>query len=71
MAKRTSIAKISRPRLFGVLPREELFALLDENRGRPLIWISGPPGAGKTALTNERDFPYSKRVTRTASECQD
>ena len=51
MSKNASLAKISRPRLFGVVPRERLFALLDDNRGRPLVWISGPPGAGKTALT--------------------
>ncbi len=51
MSKKPSLAKISRPRLFGVVPRARLFALLDENRGRPLIWISSPPGAGKTALT--------------------
>ncbi len=51
MSRKASLAKISRPRLFGVVPRERLFALLDDNRGRPLIWISGPPGAGKTALT--------------------
>jgi LuxR family transcriptional regulator, maltose regulon positive regulatory protein len=51
MSKKVTLAKISRPRLFGVVPRERLFALLDDNRGRPLVWISGPPGAGKTALT--------------------
>jgi len=50
MSRKASLAKISRPRLFGVVPRERLFALLDDNRGRPLVWISGPPGAGKTAL---------------------
>jgi LuxR family transcriptional regulator, maltose regulon positive regulatory protein len=50
MAQRASLAKISRPRLFGVVARERLYSLLDENRGRPLVWISGPPGAGKTAL---------------------
>ena len=50
MGKKATLAKISRPRLFGVVARERLFALLDHNRGRPLIWISGPPGAGKTTL---------------------
>lgn len=49
-AKRASLAKISTPRLFGVVARERLFARLDENRGRPLIWIEGPPSAGKTTL---------------------
>jgi LuxR family transcriptional regulator, maltose regulon positive regulatory protein len=49
-AKRASIAKISTPRLFGVVARERLFVRLDENRGRPVIWIEGPPGAGKTTL---------------------
>ncbi len=51
MSKKALLAKVSRPRLFGVVPRERLFALLDDNLGRPLIWISSPPGAGKTALT--------------------
>lgn len=50
MSKTASPAKISRPRLFDVVPRERLFELLDGNRGRPLIWIASPPGAGKTAL---------------------
>ena len=50
MTKKAPLAKLSRPRLFGVVPRERLFAFLDENHGRPLIWVSAPPGAGKTAL---------------------
>lgn len=45
-----TIAKVSAPRLFGVVPRERLFARLDASRGRPLVWIEGPPGAGKTTL---------------------
>jgi ATP/maltotriose-dependent transcriptional regulator MalT/DNA-binding SARP family transcriptional activator len=47
---RPPLAKISTPRLFGVVERANLFARLEENRGRPLIWIEGPPGAGKTTL---------------------
>ena len=50
VTRKASLAKLSRPRLFGVIQRERLFALLDENRGRLLVWLSGPPGAGKTTL---------------------
>jgi DNA-binding SARP family transcriptional activator len=32
------------------MPRERLFSLLDERRRHPAIWISAPPGAGKTTL---------------------
>lgn len=44
------LAKLTRPRLHRVLARERLFERLDTCRTSPLIWISGPPGAGKTAL---------------------
>jgi len=47
-AKRASLGKTTRPSLSGILPREGLFARLDEARGRPVTWISGPPGCGKT-----------------------
>ena len=50
MAKSVSLAKISRPRIFGVVARQRLFELLDEQCKRPLVWLSAPPGAGKTAL---------------------
>lgn len=42
--QRASLAKITVPRLFGVVARERLFACLDANRGRPLIWVEPPPG---------------------------
>lgn len=44
------LAKLSQPRLYDALPRERLFALLDDERRHPAIWISGPPGSGKTTL---------------------
>lgn len=44
------LAKLSRPRLFRVTPRERLFRLIDERREHPVIWIAGPPGAGKSVL---------------------
>ena len=45
------LAKLTRPRLHDVLPRERLFDLLDEARERRrAICVVGPPGAGKTTL---------------------
>ncbi|HEX4329104.1 MAG TPA: hypothetical protein VH105_20100, partial [Burkholderiales bacterium] len=44
------LAKLSKPRIRGAIPRERLFNLLDENRAHPVVWIAGPPGAGKTVL---------------------
>jgi len=45
-----SLAKTSRPRLFAVHRRERLFRRLDQAREGPVVWIAGPPGAGKTSL---------------------
>lgn len=44
------LAKLGRPRLHHILPRERLFAVLDERRHRQALWVCGPPGAGKTTL---------------------
>ncbi|MGE5285234.1 MAG: BTAD domain-containing putative transcriptional regulator [Actinomycetota bacterium] len=45
-------AKITRPMFRGSLPRERLFRLLDGGRDRPVTWVSGPPGSGKTSLVS-------------------
>lgn len=50
MSRKTLPAKVSPPRLFDVVPRVRLFTILDDNRGRSLLWIAAPPGAGKTTL---------------------
>lgn len=42
--------KFTRPRLHDALARERLFIALDRARAGPMVWISGPPGAGKTTL---------------------
>lgn len=48
---RASLAKITRPRYSDVLRRERLFARLDDARF-PLVWVTAPPGAGKTTLAS-------------------
>jgi len=46
------MGKVSRPILSGIYPRKRLFSLLDRMRERPAIWVSGPPGCGKTTLVS-------------------
>jgi ATP/maltotriose-dependent transcriptional regulator MalT len=46
--RRAPLGKTTRPQLSDILPRERVFALLDEARDMPLTWVSGPPGSGKT-----------------------
>jgi len=43
-------AKISRPKLSDVHPRERLFERLDALLAQGPVWVAGPPGAGKTTL---------------------
>jgi LuxR family maltose regulon positive regulatory protein len=44
------LAKITAPRLRAIHRSERLFELLDRAIERPVVWIHGPPGAGKTTL---------------------
>lgn len=47
-----TLAKLTRPKVHRALPRERLFAHLDEARERPVVWVVAPPGAGKTTLVS-------------------
>ena len=44
------LAKLTPPRLGDTYRRERLFARLDAARQGAAVWITGPPGAGKTTL---------------------
>ncbi|HEY7818236.1 MAG TPA: AAA family ATPase, partial [Vicinamibacteria bacterium] len=44
------MAKTTRPNVADAVPRPQLFRRLDRGRKRPLTWVCGPPGAGKTTL---------------------
>jgi len=46
----TTIAKLSRPIPQRAFARTRLFGMLDAAARRPIVWIYGPPGAGKTTL---------------------
>ena len=45
-----SLAKTTRPSLAGIIPRDRLYRRLDEALGSSVIWMTGPPGCGKTTL---------------------
>ncbi|MEO8676715.1 MAG: BTAD domain-containing putative transcriptional regulator [Casimicrobiaceae bacterium] len=49
-ARSPALAKLTRPKLYDALSRPRLYALLDEATARPIVWVSAPPGAGKTTL---------------------
>ena len=45
-------AKVTAPEITGYFPRKRLFRLLDAARKRPVVWVSAPPGSGKTTLVS-------------------
>lgn len=46
----SSIAKITRPDVSGIVYRKRLFTKLDQSRKKTVTWISAPGGSGKTTL---------------------
>ncbi|MEK6677785.1 MAG: hypothetical protein AABY39_00050, partial [Nitrospirota bacterium] len=50
MKQAPSLAKLTKSKSSNVLLRKRLFKLLDEARNKPVVWITAPPGAGKTTL---------------------
>ncbi len=42
--------KITRPLCHDIFPRTRLYNLLNQSLDKPALWISGPPGSGKTTL---------------------
>lgn len=49
-ARSPALAKLTRPKVYDALARPRLFALLDEAATRPIVWLSAPPGSGKSTL---------------------
>jgi LuxR family maltose regulon positive regulatory protein len=52
MSMSSSPAKVTRPVLADVLRRERLFKQIDSYRSRPITWVAGPAGSGKTVLVS-------------------
>ena len=48
--KPAPLAKLLRPQLHRPVARQRLFRLLDRRATHPVLWVSGPPGCGKTTL---------------------
>ena len=44
------LGKLSLPRLGRVIGRERLFDEVDQKASAPGLWVTGPPGIGKTTL---------------------
>ncbi len=45
-------AKLSRPQVSHALARTRLYKYLDRSRAKPVVWVTGAPGAGKTTMVS-------------------
>lgn len=50
--RRLRFAKITPPDPLGAIPRKRLFRIIDRCRKKPVVWITGPAGSGKTTLVS-------------------
>src|SRR3972149_2751916 len=46
------MGKVTRPIVADVQFRKRLFDLIDRAKNKPVIWVMGPPGCGKTTLVS-------------------
>ena len=60
MASAPPVAKVTCPTSTGYFPRHRLYRHLDKARKAPVLWITGPPGCGKTALVSS--YIVSRRL---------
>ncbi len=44
------LAKLTRPKVHRALQRERLFKRIDQSLEDPLLWVTAPPGSGKSTL---------------------
>jgi LuxR family maltose regulon positive regulatory protein len=58
--KHPAVAKISPPLTEDVVLRRRLFRQIDDCRRKPVTWVSGPPGSGKTTLVSS--YLHHKKI---------
>ncbi len=52
MPKLASFDKFAQPNAARAFPRRRLFRLIKKKLSHPILWITGPPGSGKTTLVS-------------------